>query len=297
MFGFRPDGRSLRKGVDPITRLTPYIMVERSDAQCLSTQYIDSEIVTKYLREKRAEGHRISVMALLLAAYVRTITQYPELNRFVVGRTLFARKELCVSFAVVKVKSQDEFLETTVKIYFDPNDTVFDVARKVDTAITANKVVDAENSTDKIAKAVFAVPGLVRVIVGILKGMDRIGLLPRAIVDASPFHTSMFITNMGSINMSELHHHLYNFGTTTVFLGLGKREYRLKVSNEGKMGYKRYYPVAVVSDERVAAGAMYSMAFDLYSTLLRHPERLETPPEKVRYDAGVVWKMRQDKIQ
>lgn len=295
MFGFRPDGRALKKGVDPITRLTPYIMIERSDAQCFSTQHLDSEIISAYLQQQREQGHKISVMSLIIAAYVRTVSQYPALNRYVVGRTLYARKELCVSFAIVKLKSQTEFLETTVKIYFDPYDTIYDVARKVEDAIAKNRGVETENSTDRIAKAVFAVPGLVRLVVGVLKGLDRIGLLPKSIINASPFHTSMFITNMGSINMNELHHHLYNFGTTTVFLGLGKREYRLKVTRDGKVGYKRYYPLATVTDERVAAGAMYGMAFDLFSTLLRHPERLETPPEKVLYDYGVTYRMQPEK--
>lgn len=296
MFGFRPDGRALTKGVDPITRLTPYIMTERSDAQCFSTQYIDSDILSEYIRKKRDEGVRLSAMALILAAYVRTVSQFPALNRFVVGRKLYARKELCVSFAIVKVKTQTEFLETTVKLYFDPHDTVFDVARKIDDAIERNKTVEASNKTDNIARAVFAIPGLVGFVVGFLKSLDRFGLLPKAIIDASPFHTSMFITNMGSINMNELHHHIYNFGTTSQFLGLGKREYRLKVNREGKMSARRFYPLAVVTDERVAAGAMYGMAFDLFNTLLRHPERLEASPEEVRYDARAVYRLTEDKI-
>ncbi len=296
MFGFRPEGRALTKGVDAITRVTPYIMTSRADAQCYCTQYIDSDILQDYLRAKRAEGHRISVMSTILAAYVRMVSQFPAVNRFVVGKKLYARRELCVSFAVVKVRSRTEFLETTVKVYFDPHDTIFDVSRKVEDAIARNKDVSAENKTDKVAHTLLSIPGLVFLGVAILKGLDKIGLMPRAIVDASPFHTSMFITNMGSLGMNELHHHLYNFGTTTIFLGLGKKVQRLKVKRDGSISYKNYFPVAVVTDERVAAGAMYGMAFDYFDSLLHHPEQLETPPAEVLYDPNAAYSQKQDKI-
>ena len=296
MFGFRPDGRALTKGVDAITRVTPYIMTERSDAQCYCTQYADYQAINEYIKKKRAEGHTISTMSVIIAAYVRAVSQFPELNRFVVGKKLYARKELCVSFAIVKVRTKIDFLETTVKVYFDPYDTIFDVARKIEDVIARNKKTETENKTDKIANTLLSIPGLIRVGVGLLKALDKIGLMPRAVVDASPFHTSMFITNMASLGMNELHHHLYNFGTTTVFIGLGKQEGKLKLSVDGKLKAKRYYPLAIVTDERVAAGAMYGMAFDLLSRHLRRPELLEIPPEEVRYDHRAEYRCKEDKI-
>ena len=296
MFGFRPEGRALTKGVDPITRITPYIMTERSDAQCFCTQYADYEAINEYIKQKRAEGYKISTMSVIIAVYIRTVSQFPELNRFIVGRKLYARKELCVSFAIVKVRSKTDFLETTVKIYFDPYDTIFDVARKIEDAIDRNKKTETENKTDKVANALLSIPGLIGIGAGLLKALDKIGWMPRAIIDASPFHTSMFITNMASLGMNELHHHLYNFGTTTVFIGLGKKEARLKLSIDGKIKAKDYYPLAVVTDERVAAGAMYGMALDLLSRLLRHPELLEVPPEEVRYDHRAEYHCKEDKI-
>lgn len=283
MFGRRPEGRTV-KGLDAITKLTPYIMTTRNDAMCFITKYLDYDPINRYIRKKRAEGVRISVMEMLLAAYVRTVAKYPELNRFVVGRKLFARRELCVSFAIIKVRSATEFLETTVKIFFDPTDTISEVARKVEETIAQNKTLEDENSTDKVANVLVSIPGLLAFGVGLLKALDRIGLMPRAIINASPFHTSMFITNVGSLGMGEMYHHLYNFGTTTVFLGLGKREYKLVMGADGTVSKKSYYPMGAVIDERVSAGAMYGLAFDYFDHLLHHPEELETPPETVRYD-------------
>lgn len=283
MFGFRPEGRVLNK-LDPITKLTPYIMTQRNDAMCMCTQYVDYDILNKYVKKKRAEGIAVSAMSVVLAAYVRAVSQFPGLNRFVVGHKLYARKELCVSFAIIKIRAKDQALETTVKIYFDPTDTIYDVARKVETAIASNKKVESSNNTDKVASALFAIPGLVSLAVAVLKGLDKIGLMPKAIIDVSPFHTSMFITNMASLGMRELYHHLYNFGTTTVFMGLGKKEARLQVGRDKELKYKYYYPVGITTDERVGAGAMYGLAFEYLDHLLKHPEELETPPQEVFYD-------------
>ncbi len=297
MFGRRPDGRAVKNGIDNITRIVPHIMTARNDAQNSCTQYFDYDIISSYVRKKRAEGYKISQMSLILAAYVRAISQMPELNRFVVGRTIYARNELCVSFAIVKSKSKNDFLETTVKVYFDPADTVYEVARKVEETISQNKEIENNNLTDKVAKVLLSIPGLVRVAAGVLKSLDKIGLMPRVIVDASPFHTSMFITNLASINLNSLYHHLYNFGTTTVFFGLGRKEARLKIEKDGKLSAKYVYPVGIVTDERICAGAIYGMAFQLLQKYLTNPELLETPPEEVLYDDGLEYHCKPDKTK
>ncbi|MEG0751566.1 MAG: hypothetical protein RR998_06545 [Oscillospiraceae bacterium] len=299
MFGRRKDGRLVTKGIDPITRLTPFIMTERSDAQCYCTQYADADILQNYVRDKRAQGIRMSQMEVIIAAYVRAVAHMPEINRFVVGKKVYARNELCVSFAMVKIRGKDDFLETTVKVYFDPaTDTVLDVARKVEDTIERNRVILNQNKTDKIANGLFKIPGLVSFSVATLKLLDRFGILPRAIIDASPFHTSMFITNMASINMNALHHHLYNFGTTTVFVGLGNKTSKVKLARDGKLTSRKIYPLAVTIDERVCAGAVYGMAFQYLDRYLKNPALLETLPDPadVRYDVGAKYVGRAEKV-
>ncbi|MCL2539292.1 MAG: hypothetical protein FWE66_03035, partial [Oscillospiraceae bacterium] len=224
MFGRRPDGKAVGSEVDPITRLTPYIMVERSDAMCNSTQYIESDILTDYMRKKRDEGFRVTQMELIISAFVRAVSQMPQLNRFVVGKKLYARKELAVSFVILKERSASHVVETTLKVLFDPSDTVYDVVKRMRKLVEENRVVENENGTDKLVNILLSIPGLLSVSVGLLKLLDKVGWLPKKIIDVSPFHTSMFITNMGSIKMEHIHHHIYNFGTTSVFFGIGKRE-------------------------------------------------------------------------
>lgn len=287
MFGKRSDGKAVGKRVDIITRVTPYIMPQRNDAQNYNTVYVDVAPITDYVRKKRAEGYQMSTMSVILAGYVRMIADMPELNRFVVARKLYARNYLSVSFVVISRAGVEDFEETNVKVKFRPTDTVFEVAEKVESAIEKNQKSTADNATTKIANLLGGIPGLLSLGVPLLKWMDRVGLLPRALIEASPFHTSCFITNMASVRIGKLYHHLYNFGTTSQFLGLGEKERRVEVDRDGKVSVRYVYPIGVTTDERVAAGSFYALAFRTFKRCMQDPSIMEQPPEKVRWDCGV----------
>lgn len=287
MFGRRPDGRAVGSHVDPLTRLLPYIMLTRNDALVNSTQYVESEVLSDYIRKKRDEGLRITHMELMIAAFVRVVSQMPQFNRYIVGRKLYARKELTVSFAILKERSASHIVETTVKIFFDPTDTIYDVAKRVNKAVSENKTVEDENDTDKLVNVLLSIPGLLTVAVGLLKFLDRLGWLPKKIIDLSPFHSSLFLTNMGSIKMEYVHHHIYNFGTTSFFFGVGKKSTRVRLKRDGSLAGVRCYPIGVVNDERISPGGALGLGLSMFHSLLKTPEKLELPPENVVYDIGL----------
>ncbi len=287
MFGIRPDGRKVRGGrVNPFVLITPYIMPTRNDAQVFTTQYLDADALSDYINEKRKQGIKMNHMAVIVAAWLRAVCELPMLNRFVIGKTIYARNELTVSFMTVRSRSRDEFEETAVKLWFDPTETIFQVAEKIDDAINKNREIGSENATDKLLKTILGMPALVAPVMGFLKLLDRLGLLPKAVLDAEPFHTSLFISNMASIKMNSIYHHIYNFGTTSIFFGVGRKSTRVSVDSDGKLRAHKVYPVGCVIDERIMAGAQYGTAFQIMSGYLRHPELLEQPPEKV-LDEGV----------
>lgn len=283
MFGFRPDGRRV-KNIDPIVRLTPYIMTRRSDSQVFTTQYIDAEILNCYINEKRAEGKKVGHMAIIVAAWLRTVCEMPMLNRFVVGSQLFTRNELALSFVTIKGRGGETIREAVCKLYFDPTNTVFEVAEKIERAIEKCRASTENSMVNRLANALLSVPLVTGLVVGLLKLLDRFGLMPKAIIDASPFHTSMFISNMASLKMNSIYHHIYDFGTTSVFFGLGRTTYRIVSDTDGKIKTKKVFPVGCVVDERIMGGAQYGVAFSVLSHYLRHPELLEVPPEKVLSD-------------
>ena len=289
MFGFRPDGRRLIRGIDPIIQFTPYIMPTRADAQNFCRQTLEYDVLADYIKAAREKGHNLTFMSIVIAAFVRTVSQCPELNRFIMNKQIYARNRISVSFVVLRRRSDDSIMESLAKVDFEATDTIFDVGRKIEEAVGQGREDRNTNLTDMFARTLLAIPGLTTVVVGLVKLLDRYGLMPGLVYKASPFHTSMFITNMASINMTYLYHHLYNFGTTSIFLGLGKIEKALKPSGGGKIGYKNQMPIGVVTDERICGGASYARAFSVMLKYFRDPSLMEVPPENVNFETEPIY--------
>lgn len=285
MFGRRADGRLLRE-VDPIIALTPYLMPMRCDAQVFLDYKLDYEKLARYIVSKGNEGYKFTFMELLIAAFVRTVSEFPEANRFVSNKRLYARTQLAVSFALLKDSADPNAIEeNTVKCLFDPRDTIYDVSARVSKAIAENRREEADNSTMKLAKLLLN-PVLANTIVAAARLLDRYGVMPKYILNASPFHTSLFVTNMASIGMPAVKHHIYNFGTTSVFFSIGAVERTTITGPNGQPVRKRYLPIGITADERICAGAMYARFVDRMMKLLNNPELLELPPESVRFEEG-----------
>jgi len=282
--GDRADGRLLRS-LSPIYQIIPYIMRTRVDAQDYFEDRIDVGPAEAWLRRQRAAGRTdLGYLALFMAALVRIISQYPRLNRFVAGQRLYARHEILFAM-VLKRRLHQDSPETVVKLRFDPRATVFEVARIIEEAVSANQGEDTRNETDRTARLFTAVPGAVlRGLMWLLRALDFHGLLPRAIHRASPFHASAFVTDLGSLGIKPIYHHLYEFGTVSLFLAFGAKEREHVLAADGRVELRKFISIKVVNDERICDGHYYASAFKYLRGLLSRPELLEAPPERVVED-------------
>jgi hypothetical protein len=177
MFGHRADGKLLKK-IDPIIALTPYLMPMRCDAQVFLNLKLDYEKIARYIVEQGQQGNKFTFMEIIIAAFVRVVSELPDVNRFVANKRLYARTQLTVSFALLKETANvDDVEENTVKCYFDPKDTIFDVAERVSAAIEQKRREEADNSTMKVAKLLLN-PFLANTVVFAARFLDRYGIIP-----------------------------------------------------------------------------------------------------------------------
>ena len=275
----RADGKKT-KNVFPMYKVAAHIMNKRYDAMNMITLDIPLEPIRTYLNKKKKEGIYMSHMGLFIAAYLRTMCEFPHLNRFVVNKKIYSRTEIAVGMVVLKAGDINN--ETMSKMYFDLEDTSFDVHKRIQEFVDDNRQT-GENGTDKIINALLSIPGLLTIGVGLFKLLDRYGLLPKAIIDVSPFHESLLISNLASIRTNHIYHHVYEFGTTSVGMTLGNLREVPKTKN-GEIVLERCIPVGLVMDERIATGVYFAQAFRKFRDYLAHPEKLETPPETIILD-------------
>ena len=234
-FGDRKDGRLLRS-LPAFSKFIPFIMPTRNDASNLYEESMEVSVVDRRLRKLRVDGYKgIGMLHFLIAAYIRLISMLPGLNRFVVGRRIYARHDICVVMTVKRALSIDA-TETTIKVYFEPTDTIFDVYRKMNEKIEEIKASDENNNTEAVAEAICRLPRiLLRLVIQILRIMDYFGWLPESLTDASPFHGSMIITDLGSLRIGPVFHHIYNFGTLPAFIAFGAKHHVYELDRHGNI--------------------------------------------------------------
>ncbi len=280
-FGDRKDGRLLRS-IAPFYKFMPYIMPERSDGCNQYEESFEISALDKRLRELRVEGYKgIGILHFLIAAYVRGISMLPGVNRFIAGRRIYAANSITVVMTVKRSLSIDA-TETTIKVRFEPTDTIFDVYRKMNEKIEEIKAGDGNNNTEDVAEALTKAPRfLLRFAIQLLRIMDYFGWLPEALTDASPFHGSMIITDLGSLRIGPIYHHIYNFGTLPVFISFGSKRTAYEVNRRGEVEKKKYVDLKLVMDERTVDGHYYAQFLQAYRYMFQHPEIVEAPPTRV----------------
>ena len=230
---------------------------QRYDAQNMIEVDVPLNPIGDYIRAKRAEGKKVSHLGVLIAAYLRTTAEYPLLNRFIVNKRAYSRTEFTCGMVVLKPGELDG---TMNKMHLELEDDVFRVQEVLDSYIDENREVGETNSTDKVISSLLRVPGILTFGVGLFKLLDHLGILPKAIIDASPFHNSLVFTNLASIRTNHIYHHLYEFGTSSIFFAMGNlRETPVRKGKE--VTFERCLPVGVVMDERIATGYYFSQAF------------------------------------
>lgn len=279
----RADGTRL-KNTDPMYTVAAYIMDKRMDSMNMVTIDIPLDPVQNYLNKKRKEGIALNHMDVLISAYVRTVAEYPLLNRFIANRKPYARNELAVAMVVLKSGKMDN--GTMSKMYFEPDFTIFQVHDTIEKYVNDNRDTPENNGTEKIIKFLLSVPGILPLGVGLFKFMDKHGLLPKAIIDMSPFHNSVVVSNLASIRTNHIYHHIYEFGTTSQIITMGvPREVPKRRGDT--IVHEHCMPLGVVMDERICSGSYYAMAFRKMRTLMKNPELMEIPPEKIVLDPNL----------
>ncbi len=273
MFGHRSDGKKIKK-LTPIFKIMPCVMLDRADSQVYFKQDIALKHLDEYIDRKTEEGIRLSYMNIIYAAIVRIIGERPRLNRFAMNGALYQRNKIYVSL-VIKKSLTDDGVETPLKLKFNGDENIFEIKEKLDATIEKNKDVEAANKTDKLVSILSAIPsGLIRAIVKFLMFLDKHGIMPKKIIEASPFHTSVFLTNVGSLGIDSIYHHIYNFGTTSMFFSMGKKK-KSYIYEDEEFKEEKCITLAFVGDERICDGYYYASSFKLLSKYLKKPELLE----------------------
>ena len=285
-WGDRIDGRRIRT-LSPMAQITMYFQWERNICSNLFEESFEITHIDRYIRQKRREGLTdFGITHVLLAAYVRGVAKYPQLNRFISGQKVYSRGDDIQYCMVIKKEMSVDSPDTSIKVHLSPYDTAADVYHKLNAAVENVKATkELDSSLDSLIQYFNLIPGLLlKFTVWLLKLMDYFGLLPKFLLELSPFHGSLFFTSMGSLGIPPIYHHLYDFGNLPVFGAFGCKRKAVEVLEDGTVVPRKYVDVKFVLDERIVDGYYYATFFKYYRRLMRNPEILDNPPDEVVAD-------------
>ncbi|MBR4868442.1 MAG: 2-oxo acid dehydrogenase subunit E2 [Clostridia bacterium] len=281
--GDRYDGYRVRK-MDLPFYIIPNIMRSRLDSQIFFEETIDITELERYVREKRAtDMPDLRLVHVVLAAVIRMFALRPRLNRFVAGKKIYAHNNIRASMTVKRALT-DDGEETEILPVFSPYDTLRDVMTRFNNEWREAVAEETKenNITDKVIRAVGFVPTWLKsFVVFSVRNLDKVGLMPKVIYKASPFHSSFYITDVGSLGIDSIYHHLYEFGTTSCFVAMGKKKTEQFFDKDGKLCRRKVITFRFVLDERICDGHYYASSIKQFRWFMKHPERLEMPPEEL----------------
>ena len=283
--GDRHDGRRLRN-LNPIFSLTPFVMRNPADAVNSFTDQAEVSAMEAWLAARRDGDHgELSLVHIFIAAYVRTLSQHPALNRFVAGRYLYARDRIDIVLSSGRSASADAG-PLAVKVRFLPTDTVYDVCRKIGAQVDSIKADEEASRLERAAGTLVKTPRfLLRFGATVLRFLDYYGWLGERWTDRSPFHGSAVISDEGASSLPSMTRGLNSLGCLPLSLSIGRRRTGYELAQDGRVRQTHTVDYTVSVDSRIADSAYIGAAFRTFRHYLSHPEELESTPARVYDDS------------
>ena len=251
------------------------IKPRRSDADVFINTGIDVTNLVKYIDKKKREGYKYTYFHAFVLALAKTIYNRPKLNRYVLNRHIYEHEDVVIAF-VAKVEFTDNAKELMLQIEISPEETLESLANKIRDKVNSlrnkkEKSKGANSAVDTLAK----LPNIIRIpVVGLIKFMDKKGVLPKSLRDDDIYFSSAIVTDIGSLKSDSIYHNNTNFGTCSSITAIGEIRDSIKVV-DGKEKKIKSCNFGINFDERIADGFYLIKSFKLLEHILNNPELLE----------------------
>ena len=261
---------------DPVTFMMPYVMPRRTDSEAYFDFRLDVSKVENFIREHQKDIPGLSIFHFIFAVIVRCCAITPQVNRFITGNRLYQREQVRIAMNIKKNLTVDG-AETIIFPTFKKTESLKEIVEKTNQAAkeAMADLNSPESDVDKLTNVLQKMPHFIlSIFVKFMIHLDKKGKLPKALVNAQPFHSGFYVTNVGSIGLPVIYHHLYEFGTTSIFIAIGKKETDTTMDCHGEISRTRILPIKMVMDERICDGFTFSRAYRTITRLFANPELL-----------------------
>lgn len=257
------------------------ILLDLKPKRCDSDVYINEKVdvtsLVKYIEKKKASGEELTYFHAFVTALAKTIYNREKLNYYVRNRHLYEHNEIVISF-VAKVSFEDYSEEVMILIPIDESDTITTISKKIKTKLNEfrnkkeTKKVGANNAIDILGK----LPNILRIpIVGIFKWCDKLGILPKSLIEDNLYYSSIIVSNLGSISCGAIYHNITDFGTCSGLMTIGEIKDEEIINEKGKKEIRKLCEFGVNLDERIGDGYYFVKSLKLLEYIINNPSMLD----------------------
>jgi len=266
----RSDGNLIGK-VHPYRRMMPFIMPTRNESVVYFDDYIRAEPLLAYLEQAREE-FGANMTHCIVAACNIGVARHPAMNRFVVGKRMYQRKARWFTFAAKRKKKDAKAKLGVVKMEMKDGETFRQLVARINDKIGVERS-DKKTGLDKELSLFLLIPRTVlSVLVLVFRYLDHLNLLPAFFIRDDGMYTSVFIANLGSVGMKAGYHHLYEWGTASQFVMMGKVEDQ-PVVEDGEVVVGKILHLRFSYDERIDDGLTAGNGIKDVHAVLADPRR------------------------
>jgi hypothetical protein len=261
--------------------MIPYLMRGRNESAVYHEQNLDLTKTRPWLRAyNRANPQAAATLFhLLLLGIAQALHERPGMNRFVSNGRIYQRKHVELSFAAKKSMEITAPM-VTIKLRFEPGEPFGAAVKRIADTIAGART-DGKTTVDKELALALALPGpLLQLVMAGLRGLDRVNLLPGAMIATDPMYASAFVGNLGSLGLDNTFHHLYEYGTVSLFGAIGMPKKIVVAGPDGKPAVRDGVQIRYTFDERVNDGYYAASAIKVAQRLVEDPERFFGVPQE-----------------
>jgi 2-oxoacid dehydrogenases acyltransferase (catalytic domain) len=272
VFG-RPDG-ILAERVPLMRRFMPFVMRRRNESLVWFEHDVEVEAALAFAeRFSRDHGVRLTFFLLVLRSIARVLGEFPRLNRYVIGRRLYQRTDVAISFSGKEAFDADAPLYVRKRV-FDPGEPLAEMARRLGEDVRSGRSGET-TASDREVSLLSRLPRLgVDGIVLLGRALDYFNLLPAKMILDDPLYASAFVANLGSVGVPGAYHHLYEHGTIPLFVVVGAYRHVPAVAGDGRIVAQRVATLKYTYDERIEDGFYCARAAARMKELLERPAEL-----------------------
>ena len=122
-------------------------------------------------------------------------------------------------------------------------------------------------------------PGpLVRGLVAVARLLDAWNLYPRFMTANDPMYASLFLANLGSAGISDAYHHLYEYGTVSIFGTMSALRRTPFVEEGDRVVVSDGLAIRWTFDERIHDAFYAARSLQIVKRVLEHPTRFLGAP-------------------